>query len=88
MDKTARLIILQNLRDKITELTDEKEWRTLSDWFDKNYKKVGTHLNEKFENGNYQYTVTNEAYNDIHTAFGELIDSIDQMINLVERDRA
>ena len=30
----------------------------------------------------------NEAYNDIHTAFGELIDSIDQMINLVERDRA
>ena len=40
---------------------------------DDNYKKVKTHLNEKFENGNYQYEVTNEAYNDIHTAFGEKI---------------
>ena len=88
MEKTARLVILQNLRDKITELTDEKEWHTQSDWFDKNYKKVGTHLNEKFENGNYQYTVTNEAYNDVHIAFDELIKCVDQMINLVERDRA
>lgn len=88
MDKTARLIILQNLRDKITELTDEKEWHTLSDWFDDNYKKVKTHLNEKFENGNYQYDVTNKAYNDIHTAFDELVESIDQMINLVKKDRA
>lgn len=88
MDKTARLVILQNLRDKITELTDEKEWNTLSVWFDDNYKKVKTHLNEKFENGNYQYTVTNEAYNDVHTAFDELIKCVDVMIFLVEKDRA